>query len=276
MVYRILGIGDSACETATNFRQEKNYSVDLITDEMLGQHGNMEEYENKFTSKSVAKAFRKYRKADEVLMIINGASRANGAVLRIAQMIKKCSCSILFLSPSHAWSTPEEITNNKITFGVLQEMTRSGLFDRLYAVSLEEMEKHIDKVPLKEMEPEINNKIYSLVSMLIYMDHVTPDRTNYQITKQAVRIASLGYFSDSGDDHLLYSINQEDIKEKVYYFGIPEEEFTTSVLMDIKNHQANKLAQHPNTYFKAFSMQGDTTVRYSLYLTDIPQSASYL
>ena len=276
MVYRILGIGDSACETATIFRQEKNYSVDLITDEILGQHANMEEYENKFTSKSVAKIFRKYRKADEVLVIINGASSANGAVLRIAQMIKKCSCSILLLSPSQAWSTPQEITNNRITSGVLQEMTRSGLFDRLYNVSLEEMEKHIDKVPLKEMESEINNKIYSLVSMLIYMDHITPDRTNYQITKQAVRIASLGYFSETGEDHLLYPINQEDIKEIVYYFGIPEEEFTTSVLMDIKNHQANKLAQHPNTYFKAFSMQGDTTVRYSLYLTDIPQSASYL
>jgi len=276
LVYRILGVGDSACETATNFQQEKNYSVDLITDEMLGQHTDMEEYENKFTSKSVAKVLRKYRKADEVLMIINGASSANGAVLRIAQMIKKCSCSILFLSPSQAWSTPEEITNNKITFGVLQEMTRSGLFDRLYIVSLEEMEKHIDKVPLKEMESEINNKIYSLVSMLIYMDHITPDRTNYQITKQAVRIASLGYFSDSGDDHILYPINQGDIKEKVYYFGIPEDEFTTSVLMDIKNHQASKLAQHPSTYFKAFSMHGDTTVRYSLYLTDIPQSASYL
>jgi hypothetical protein len=276
LVYRILGIGDSACETATIFRQEKNYSVDLITDEILGQHANMEEYENKFTSKSVAKIFRKYRKADEVLVIINGASSANGAVLRIAQMIKKCSCSILLLSPSQAWSTPQEITNNRITSGVLQEMTRSGLFDRLYNVSLEEMEKHIDKVPLKEMESEINNKIYSLVSMLIYMDHITPDRTNYQITKQAVRIASLGYFSETGEDHLLYPINQEDIKEIVYYFGIPEEEFTTSVLMDIKNHQANKLAQHPNTYFKAFSMQGDTTVRYSLYLTDIPQSASYL
>ena len=276
MVYRILGIGDSACETAANFRQEKNYSVDLVTDEMLGQHANMEEYEKKFVSKSVAKALRKYRKADEVLIIINGASSANGAALRIAQMIKKCRCSILFLAPSQAWSTPEETTNNKITFGVLQEMTRSGLFERFYIISLEEMEKHIDKVPLKEMEYEINNKIYSLVSMIIYMDHVTPDRTNYQITKQAVRIASLGYFSDSGDDHLLYSINQEDVKEKIYYFGIPEEEFTTSVLMDIKNHQANKLAQHPNTYFKAFSMQGDTTVRYSLYLTDIPQSAPYL
>ena len=276
MVYRILGIGDSACGAAANFQQEKNYSVDLITDDMLGQHANMEEYESKFTTKSVSKVFRKYRKADEVLMIINGASAANGAALCIAQMIKKCACSILFLSPSQAWSTPEEITNNKITFGVLQEMTRSGLFDRLYAVSLEEMEKHIDKVPLKQMESEINNKIYSLISMLIYMDHITPDRTNYQITKQAVRIASLGYFSETGEDYPLYPLEQGDIKEKIYYFGIPEEEFTTSVLMDIKNHQAGKLAQHPNTYFKAFSMQGDTTVRYSLYLTDIPQSASYL
>ena len=113
MVYRILGIGDSACETAANFRQEKNYSVDLITDEMLGQHANMEEYEKKFVSKSVAKAFRKYRKADEVLIIINGASSANGAALRIAQMIKKCRCSILFLAPSQAWSTPEETTNSE-------------------------------------------------------------------------------------------------------------------------------------------------------------------
>ena len=276
MVYRILGIGDSACETAANFKQEKNYSVDLITDEMLGQYTNMEEYESNFTSKSVAKVFRKYRKGDEVLILLNGASAANGAVLCIAQMIKKCSCSILFLSPTQSWCTPDEKTNNKITFNVLQEMTRSGLFEKLYDVSLEEMEKHIDKVPLKEMELEINKKIFSLVSMLIYMDHITPDRTNYQITKQAVRIASLGYFSDSGDDYLLYPVNQEDIKEKIYYFGIPEKDFTTSVLMDIKNHQANKLAQHPNTYFKAYSMHGDTTVRYSLYLTDIPQSASYL
>ena len=276
MVYRILGIGDEACAAAGNFQQEKNYSVDLVTDEMLGQHANMEEYEKKFTSKSVTKVFRKYRKGDEVLMILNGSSAANGAVLRIAEMIKKCSCSILFLSPTQSWCTPDQKINSKITFGVLQELTRSGLFNRLYAVSLEEMEKHIDKVPLKEMESEINAKIYSLVSMLIYMDHIEPDRTNYQITREAVRIVSLGYFSESGEDYPLYPIKEEDIKERLYYFGIPEEDFTTSVLMDIKNHQANKLAQHPNTFFKAFSMQGDISVRYSLYLTDIPQSASYL
>ena len=58
MVYRILGIGDEACAAAGNFQQEKNYSVDLVTDEMLGQHTNMEEYEKKFTSKSVTKVFR--------------------------------------------------------------------------------------------------------------------------------------------------------------------------------------------------------------------------
>jgi hypothetical protein len=276
LAYRILGVGDAACITAATFQAEKNYLVDLVDSEMLGKHGSMEDYETNFNPKNVAKVFRKDRKADEVLIVVNGADAANGSILRVAEMIKRCSCSILYLAPSETWCTPTEKTNNKITFGVLQEMTRSGLFERFYAISIEEMEKHIEKVPLKELEQEINKKIYSLVSMLIYLDHIAPERSNYQVTKAAVRIGSLGYFSESGEDHLLYPIKEGDIKERVYYFGIPEESFTTSVLMDIKNHQASKLAQYPNTYFKAYSLTGSVSVRYSLYLTDIPQSTPYL
>jgi hypothetical protein len=276
LAYRVLGLGDAACKTAATFKQEKNYLVDLIDDEMLGNHDDMETYETKFDPKSVAKVLRKYRKNDEVLIIVNGSAASNGSFLRVAQMIKKCSCSILYLSPSSAWCSPTEKINNKITFGVLQEMTRSGNFERLYMVSMEEMENHIEKVSLREIEGQLNNKIYSLVSMLVYMDHIEPDRSNYEFTKQAVRIVSLGYFSDSGEDHQLYPLDERDIKEKIYYFGIPESDFTTSVLMDIKNHQSAKIAQNSNTYFKAYSMAGDVSVRYSMYLTDIPQTAPYL
>jgi len=276
LAYRILGLGDAACKTAEAFKSEKNYLVDTISDEALGGHADMETYEKKFDSKNLTKVFRKYRKNDEVMIIINGSSASNGSFLRVAEMIKRCSCSILFLSPSLTWCSPTEKINNKITFGVLQEMTRSGQFERFYMISMEEMEKHIEKVSLKEIESELNNKIYSLISMLIYMDHVTPDRSNYEVTRQSTRIASLGYFSDAGEDHLLYPLEESDVKERIYYFGIPEEDFTTSVLMEIKNHQTLKLAQNPNTYFKAYSMKGDTSVRYSLYLTDIPQSTPYL
>ncbi len=276
MAYRILGIGTAACKTAEAFKKEKNYLVDMVDDETLGAHTDMETYEKKFDSKSLAKVFRKYRKNDEVLVIVSGSAASNGSLLRIAEMIKRCSCSILYLYPSLTWCSPTEKINNKITFGVLQEMTRSGQFERFYIISMEEMEKHIDKVTLKEVESELNNKIYSLVSMLIYMDHVTPDRTNYEATRQSTRIISLGYFSDSGEDHLLYPIDEEDVKERIYYFGIPEEEFTTSALMEIKNHQTLKLAQNSSTYFKAYSMKGEISVRYSLYLTDIPQSTPYL
>ena len=106
MAYRILGIGTAACKTAEAFKREKNYLVDVINDETLGAHTDMETYEKKFDSKSLAKVFRKYRKNDEVLIIVSGSAASNGSLLRIAEMIKRCSCSILYLYPSLTWCSP--------------------------------------------------------------------------------------------------------------------------------------------------------------------------
>jgi len=61
-----------------------------------------------------------------------------------------------------------------------------------------------------------------------------------------------------------------NIKERIYYYGIPEEDFNTQELKNIKEHQIALNQRENNCFFKAFSLSGTQTHRYFVHLTDIP------
>jgi hypothetical protein len=147
-------------------------------------------------------------------------------------------------------------------------MTRSGLFERFYVVSAEEIEKHVENVALNEIEDKTAELLFGMFSMLIYFDHTTPVRSNYESSKIAVRIGTVGYFDENREEHPLFGLG--NIKERIYYYGIPEEDFNTQELKNIKEHQIALNQRENNSFFKAYSLSGTQTHRYFIHLTDIP------
>lgn len=268
-MFRIVGIGKVGCSIATHFDKLPQYDVTLLDEEVLGTYSNMEECEKKVNTKKFSAIARRFRKDEEVLIITQGSDSLNGCLLLLGQKISKCKVSLLHIYPDLSLSTPTEKTNNKITFGVLQEMTRSGLFERFYIASIEEIEKHLDNVSLSEIDQKIGELVFGMFSMLIYFDHTTPARSNYEQSKEAVRLCTIGYFDEQNNEHSLFPL--ENIKEKIYYYGIPEEEFNTERLKQIKQHQIALNQRENNSFFKAYVLSGDETHRYFVHLTDIPQ-----
>ena len=267
-MFRVIGVGKIGCSVANHFADLPQYDVTLLNEENLGTFSNMEECEKKVDVKKFSAIARRFRKGEEVLIITDGADSLNGCLLLLGQKISKCKISFLHICPDLSFSTITEATNNKITLGVLQEMTRSGLFERFYVVSAEEIEKHVENVALNEIEDKTAELLFGMFSMLIYFDHTTPVRSNYESSKIAVRIGTVGYFDENREEHPLFDLG--NIKERIYYYGIPEEDFNTQELKNIKEHQIALNQRENNCFFKAFSLSGTQTHRYFIHLTDIP------
>lgn len=237
-MYTVIGLGGVGCKVAKCFAQYTQYNVLCIDDEATGHKDEVvvdkqrtpEEYEDNF--KNLTKA-KKDKIKDNVIFVLSGASMVSSIALRLLHQIKTKNITILCVRPESELMDSTEAAQEKVVFSVLQEYARSGLFERIYLTSNEQMDSLVEDASIKEYYPAVNKMIASVFHMVMVFEHQDSVVSNFSETNEARRVCTLGILNmENGIETRFFPI--EDAMETKLYYGISKDTLSSD-----KNLQRN-------------------------------------
>lgn len=239
----VIGLGAAGCNIAEQFAkypQYKVYKIDvgleslndlsgLVYDEV--EESNVktfsmplqltsEDYEK--NCPSMKTFFEELKEGDNVLFVLAGGGKITGASLRILETIKDCNLSIMYVKPDLQLIGGKKYILDRISYYVLQEYARSGMFERMYLTYNPSVENATGDVAVKGYFDELNNTIVSTHHMLSVFDNTESVFENKSDTEDHVRISTCGVVDpETGEERLFFPL--ENITDKTYYIAVNKE-----------------------------------------------------
>ena len=268
-MYTIIGLGGVGCRIAKCFENYSQYNIICVDDEqsdwkdkiLIKKQQTPEAYEENF--KTIPKRIKDKIK-ENVIFVLSGSSAVSSIALRFLYQLRDRNISILYTRPELDLLDETETKQEKVIFSVLQEYTRSGLFENIFLTSNAEMDKLVENASIKEYYPTMNRLIASVFHMVMVFDHQDPEVSNFSQVTETRRICTLGILDmENGAESLLFPFT--DAMDTRLYYGISK----TSLAED-QNLQRNiiKLIKDKNQELCKYS--------YGVYETQYESDFCYI
>jgi len=251
----IVGIGTGASAIAKNFADISQYDVYMLNDAVkentesefyIPSFGTPEEYENNIPD--LKKFFKNLK--DQVQVFVIGTSYSSNYSLGILQQIQNKKVDIFYVKPDIELVTGERRLIENLTFGVLQEYARSGLFNSCTVFSNLEIEKNVGDVPIKGYHDTLNKSIFSAVHYLNYFTHSEPEIGQVAKPADINRIRSIGALNMKNlEEKWFFELDVE--RDLCYYLCINEERLAKEGMLHRK--LVDILKKKPTNAFRKIS-----------------------
>tara|TARA_B100000029_G_C17461941_1_gene918833 strand:+ start:31 stop:882 length:852 start_codon:yes stop_codon:yes gene_type:complete len=275
----ILALGTAACRLANSLEKFDQYSIKYIdaTNEgykpfiKISAQKTHEEYEKNYKNIKLANI------KGPVVFILSGAEPISGACLRILEQLRKVNLiediTILYIKSDPSSLSKEARMQERITFGVLQEYTRSDMFEKMFVVDNVEIEKILDNnLSIQSYWEDINNVICSVYHMLNVFQNTEPLLTAESSLPVSAKIGTFGVVNyDSKKEKLFYDLKMARCKR--YYFGINEQTLNENkgLLHDIRAFVASQADENTEVSFSIHSTEYEENYIYSIHYASLVQ-----
>jgi hypothetical protein len=258
----VIGIGNAASAIAQKFSELKNYEVYQLNNKVeentgrrfkLPSFSKPEEYE--VNTPDVIKFFKDLR--DRVQVFVVGSSMSSNYTLGLLSQLEPAQIDLIYIKPDIELltGTPQLVEN--ITFGVLQEYARSGLFKSITLISNLSLEKALGEVPIKTHYEVLNESIFSTFHYLNYFEFTDPEIGTVSRASEVNRIRTIGIL-DVKDLEEKWLFDLDNAREIGYYICINEEKLATEGGLHKK--LVDMLKEKPKNAYKKIS--------YAIYETE--------
>ena len=151
----------------------------------------------------------------------------------------------------------------RLTYQILQQYARSGLFNMLYLISNPTLEKIIDKVSIINYDKQLNQLIVATIHMINVFNHTKSVMNTFDELPETARIATIGIVNIKENEQKLF-FPLDSIREMRYYYSINREELEKegSLLSSVKQ------------YIKEVSSD-KTRASYGIYTSNYKQNYGY-
>ena len=173
----VIGLGKAGCAIADKFAQYPQYKTFKIDSEgldpksknchLLKKQDSPEKYEK--TVRSMKTFFAKT--TDNILFVLSGSGMISGASLQILKNLRGKKVNILYIKPDMEFLGHMNILQERVVRNVLQEYTRSGVFNRIFLVDNKKVEEVLGDVPIIGYYDRLNELIVSTIHMVNVYDH---------------------------------------------------------------------------------------------------------
>jgi hypothetical protein len=209
---------------------------------------------------------------EEVIMIVSGGSLVSALSLRILEGMKERQVRIVYVIPDPSLLNHKKALNEKIVRNVLQHLTRSGKFERIYLIDNQRLDQIAGDLPVIGYWDQINHFISNTVHMLNVYEHNTPVMGNIEPPGITSRISTIGLKEiGTGEEKLFYPL--DDTREVNYIYVINEERLKKSSdsLKKIKEEVRSKTTELKTVSFSIFSTKYDRDIAYVVEHTSFVQ-----
>jgi hypothetical protein len=239
----VIGLGAAGCNIADQFAKHSQYKVykidvgleslndlsGLVYDEVeqdniktfsMPLQLTSEDYEK--NCPSMKSFFEELKVGDNVLFVMAGGGKIAGASLRILEAVKDCNLSIIYVKPDLQLIGGKKYILDRISYYILQEYARSGIFERIYLTYNPSVENATGDVAVRGYFDELNNTIVSTHHMINIFNNTESVFENKSEPEDHVRISTCGVVDpDTGEERLLFPL--ENITDKTYYIAVNKE-----------------------------------------------------
>lgn len=138
------------------------------------------------------------------------------------ETIKNCKLSVMYVKPDLQLIGGKKYILDRISYYVLQEYARSGMFERMYLTYNPSIENATGDVAIKGYFDELNKTVVSTHHMLNIFDNTESVFENKSDTEEHVRISTYGVVDpETGEERLFFPL--ENITDKTYYIAVNKE-----------------------------------------------------
>ena len=258
----IIGIGSAASAIAKKFSPLENYNIFLLNSKVfkntkkefkIKNYNSAEEYEENIPD---LKNFFSGVK-DRAQVFITGASESSNYTLGILEQIRDRKIDLFYIKPDTELLTENAQLLENVTFGVLQEYARSGLFKSITFISNLHLEKVLGEVPIKTYFDVLNESIFSTVHYLNFFEFTDPEIGQISRPAAVNRIRTIGMLDiENLEEKWLFNLDKS--RELCYYICINEERMETEGGLHKK--LVDMLKEKPKNAYKKIS--------YAIYETE--------
>jgi len=259
----IIGLGSAGCNIADCFAKYPQYEIIKIDNGIYGQGSHFlpkydtpEEYEAHVGD--LSNVFGPIPK--KVLFVLGGSGNVSGAALKILEQLKHCKINVLYVEPDIEMLSGERKLQERMTFYVLQEYARSGLFERIYLVSNPQLEETLGDVPIMGYNDKLNDLIVSTFHMINVYSNIDPVVDNFSNFKEQTRISTIGITNLENEKKLFFSL--DSVREMRYYYAINRKKLETDGTL------MRKITENVKN-------EKDIDVSYGVYATDYADDYVY-
>ena len=280
---KVVGIGDVGAKVAEEFTEHPEYRIYKIAPGLEGRAdlaidrcADMESYENNLDKSEVASYLRSIHPDDEVLVILEGGDPTNGIILSVLEEIAQATISVVYICPDTSLIGDTQKRDHRITFGVLQEYARSGVFQMMYLVDRSRVEEMLGDVSIAMYEQSVHNFISYAVVMINYFNHADPVVSTGSDISPLSRIATFGVGSLEEDSATKYLYELDDKQEEHFYYGIPSAQIAEdpTLMRQIKEQVKSFSGDTFSTSFAVFPTTFDDRMVISCAYTKHVQPSS--
>ncbi len=266
----VIGLGKAGCAIADKFAEHPQYKIFKIDSEgldsknknchLLKKQSSPEGYEK--ATRSMKTFFSKT--TDDILFVLSGSGMISGASLQILKNLRGKNVNILYIKPDLEFLGHTNIMQERVVRNVLQEYTRSGLFNRIFLVDNKKVEEVLGEVPIIGYYDKLNDLIVSTFHMVNVYNHQKAIHATPFDTAQTTRISTLGILNvDEGKEKLFFSL--DNIREKCYYYAI------NSKVLETDGKLLRTLTDNINK-----NIGKDVRAGFQVYSTSYKQNYGYL
>jgi len=246
----LIGIGEAGCNIVSLFENHREYNRFLFSENQentkwtrkLPRVSKPEECEEQAPDLSSYKTLSAIQ--ERVQVFVCGSSFSANYTLALLQQIKDKQIDIFYIRPDVDLLIGQIKLQERAIFGILQEYSRSGLFNSLTIFSNPAIEKTIGEIPIKKYFDTINKSIYYAVHYLNLFDHTSPIVGNLSKPSEVQRIRSVGMVSvDKLVENWYYKLEED--RDVSYYLCIASSRLETDgklhsrVVESLKNKPRN-------------------------------------
>ena len=251
----IVGIGNAASAIAEKFKTQKNYNVYLLNSNIKKQSKSQfrlqnfddpEDYEKNIPD--LTEFFADIN--DTVQVFIMGASYSSNYCLGILQQLSHKNLQIFYIKPDTELltGTPRLIEN--MTFGILQEYARSGVFESMTILSNLEIENMSPGISVKNYYESLNNTIFSTIHYLNFFTYTEPEIGLLVKPLDINRIRSIAALNmKTLEEKWLFELDAP--RDMCYYLCINNERLENEA--GLHKNLVNKLKKKPHNTFRRIS-----------------------
>lgn len=251
----VIGLGTAGANIARCFKKWSQYRVvTLEAGKEIPAEETVEAYEA-----NCPRLKRKIKKIEgEVWFFVAGSAKIAGATLAILEQIKEHKINVVHISGDEMYLSHKAKMREKVTFGVLQQYARSGLFNAMYLVSNECVLDILGAVPLSEAFTAINDAVASMVHYVNIYDNTEPFMGNKMEPKNISRIRTFGMVDlEKNEEKLFFPL--DNCTETCYIYNINETEMSNDnkikvikQLMEVKKECKTSFAMYSTKYDQSF------------------------
>jgi hypothetical protein len=254
----IIGLGETGCKLADEFAKSENYEVYKIAHGLsktkrtrgIKKEKDPENYEKNCPP---MKHFFKDLTGRSIF-IVNGGEQLSLTALRILEHCRPWATTVVYLQPDKTALNDTDTKIERLVFNVLQELARSGAISKLVLFNSKMVEAAMGEVPIIGYEEIFHQYIFSSLNLINYFEHQKPvlsvdsEGINYS------RIMSISLVSlDNQNEKPFFDL--KDVKEKVYYCGINEDELRNDnkLLTKIKERVDSSREGNQRTSYRVYA-----------------------